>query len=470
MKYKILFMVLLMTIPPHLFALNQDDLTLEQSIRMAMERNSSIISENLDRQDAWRRLRLNLRPFLPSLQLGYSKTDSVTEQAPDSRINKLSVSMNQLIFNGGKNLAGYRSSERDLQLRDLKAQDLFDTIAHEVILKYVDVLKNRQILEIQKRSYENLLEQIRIAALEVDLGILRQTDFLEIKINAAEFSLNIRDTEEQFLQSRYVLAALMNIPLDQMPPLGGTLNTDYRGDYSPEILGDENFIPVMKNKAEEYNKDLMSLYLQEINARRALTDSRLSWLPKIEASADFSVSAPEFPLNEPSFSLGLNFSFQTPVFPGSISLQAGKSNPREHNASVNSEVNIAENLEGLIDPVTSKSNLYKTQLKREELRRSLDFQVGSLTQSMELNLQRLEINRDKIRLETEKLSIEEARMKIGELTRLDYVKSEISLANHRTELIQNIVALYSNEKELEKVCGIISNRQGGSLIWISEEE
>jgi len=470
MKPRILIMVIFMTISPALSALNQDEMTLEESIRMAQERNSSIISENLDRQDAWRRLHLKLRQFLPSLQLGYSKTNSVTEQAPDSRINKLSVSMGQLLFNGGRELAGYRSSERDLQLRDLKAQDLFDTIAHQVILKYVDVLKNRQILEIQKRSYENLQEQIGIASLEVTLGILKETDFLEIKINAAEFSLKIRDTEEQLLQSRYALSALMNIPLEQMPPLGGTLNPDYRGDYPPEVIGDENFIPEMKKKAEEYNKDLMSLYLQEINARRALTDSRFSWIPKIEATADFSVSAPDFPLDEPSFSMGLNFTFQAPLLPGSVSLQAGKSNPKEHNATINSKVDIAENLEGLIDPFTSKSNLYKTQLKREELRRSLAFQVGSLTGSIDLDLQRLKINRDKISLEIEKLSIEEARMKIGELTRLDYVKSEISLANHRTELIQNIVALYSNEKELETICGIISNRQGGSLIWVSEKE
>ncbi|MDA3958002.1 TolC family protein [Oceanispirochaeta sp.] len=465
--YTLTFYILLILVPC-LHGLNQDSVTLDQSVQMAMEQNSRIIAENLDRQDAWRRLRLQLRLFLPSLQLGFSKTDSVTQGAPDSRVRKLSLSMNQLLFNGGRDLAAYRSSERNLQLRDLKAQDLIDSIAHEVTLQYVDVLKNSQILEIQRRSYENLLEQIRIAALEVELGVLRETDYLEIRISAVEYSLNIRDTEELLLKSRYALASLMSLPLEQLPPLMGHLNQDYRGDYATESGDLQNLIPDMKNKAQEYNKDLMSLYLQEAHARRVLLDSRISWIPKIEGTADYSVSAMDFPLDEPSFSLGIIFTFQTPLLPGSVSLQAGKSNPLEHNASAHSEVNIAENLEGLIDPITARSSLYKTQLQREELRRSIAFQVGSLSQSIQLNLQRLEINRDKISLESEKLIIEEARMKIGELTRLDYVKSEIRLSNHQTELIENIVALYSLEKELEKICGITSNRQGGSLIWYSE--
>jgi hypothetical protein len=195
----------------------------------------------------------------------------------------------------------------------------------------------------------------------------------------------------------------------------------------------------------------------------------MSWIPKIEATADFSVSASVFPLDESSFSLGLNFTFQPPLFPGTVGLQAGKSNPRERNASVTSEVNIGENLEGLVDPLTAESTLYKTQLQREELRRSIFFQVSALSQSINLDIQRLDINRDRIKLETEKLNIEEKRMEMGELTRLDYVKSEISLADQKTELIESIAALYINEKNLEKICGI-TRTQGGSLIWYRREE
>ena len=468
MKYHALSLYLMLFTITCISSLSQDTISLDESLQIALERNSRIISESLDSQDRWRRHRLELRTFFPTLQLGYSKTDSVTRGAPDSRVKKLNVSMNQLLFNGGRDLATYRSTKRDLQLRDLRARDLCDSIAHEVTLQYVDVLKGIQIMEIQKRSYENLLEQIRIATLEVELGLLKKSDFLEIQISAVEYSLSIRNTQEELLQSRYSLATLMCIPLEQLPHLAGQLNQGYMGKYTFEMEEMENFTDLMKDKAREYNKDLMSFSLQESHARRALLDSRISWIPRVEATADFSVSAMDFPLDEPSFSLGLNFFFQAPLFPGSVNLQAGKSNPQEHNASANTEVEILQNLEGLIDPYSSRSALYKTQLQREELRRSIDFQVGALSQSIGLDLQRLEIIREKIRLESEKLDIDKARMKIGELTRLEYIKSEIRLADHQTELVANIVALYSHEKDLEMICGISKPSQGGNLIWYSD--
>jgi len=470
MKHRSLIAAFFLIQAPALYTLNQDSITLDESIRMALEQNSGIIFENLSRQDAWIRHRLTLRDFLPFLTMGYSETDSVTEEAPDGRIRKLNLTMNQLLFSGGREMARYRSSERELRLRDLKAQDLIDSVAHEVLLQFVEVLKYREILAIQERYLVNLREQIKIAALELDLGLLRETDFLEIRINASEFSLNIRDTEEQFFRCRDALAVLMNIPSDRLPPLKGRLNTEYRGEYSRETLNHEEFIPGMKRRAEEYNKDLISLSLQEINAGRARTDSRISWLPKIEATADFSVSAADFPLDEPSFSLGLNFSFTTPLLPGSLSLQAGKSNPREHNRSFRSEVGLAENLEGLVDPFTAESNLIRTRMNREELRRSLVTRVGSLTRAIDTGLLRVETGRERIDLETEKLALDAERVKIGEMTRLDYVKSEIGLANFKTDLIENIAALYGSEKELEMICGIASDWKGGSLLCQPEEE
>ncbi|WP_246157105.1 TolC family protein [Oceanispirochaeta crateris] len=463
-----LFIILLISASA-VHGLSLKTMNLDESVQLALEQNELIVNDNFERLDAWRRLHLQLRQFFPSLQLGYSATDSVTQNSPDSRIKKLSVSLSQVLFNGGRDLAAYRSSYRDLKLRDLQARDLSEEIAHEVVLQYVDVLKNIQVLEIQNRSFENLLEQIKIAALEMELGTMKESDFLEIQINAIEYSLNIKDTEEGLLQSRYALATLLYLPLEQLPPLSGQLNQDYKGDSPLFTHGTPNDISLLKTKAQEYNTDLMSLYRQESNARRALLDSRIHWIPKIEATFDYSLSAMDFPLDEPSFSLGLDFSFQTPLLPGSIGVQAGKSSRSEHNLSTDSALYIGENLEGLADSFSSGTALYSMQRRLEEMKRSIDHQVRALTHSIQLNLQRLEVTREKIRMESEKLKIEESRMNIGELTRLDYIMSEIRLANQKTELIENIVILYSNEIELEKICGMTRNRQEGTLIWYPDK-
>jgi len=447
-----------------LFSREPMTMNLDESIGLALTRNSGIISDNLDRQDAWRRLRLQLRQFFPALQLGYSRNDSVKIDDPDSRINKVSLSMNQLLFNGGRDLADYRSARRDLQLRDLQGEDLMDSIEYKVTVQYVEVLKNREILDLQKRSFENLQEQIRIAELEHRLGELTDIDYLDIRLRAKEFSLNLQDTEEQLLQSRFSLATLLYFPLEHLPRLEGFLNTGYRGIYPDRIAEGEPFVLEMREKAEEYNKDLMGIYLQEINAQRDLLDSKIAWIPKIEGKADFSVSGQEYPLNEPSFSVGLDFTFDTPLLPGSLSMQAGKTGPEEHNRGIQADADVLENLGGLVDPYSARSNLYKKQMEKEELRRSIFFQVRSLTETIGMTADRIAVQKEKIAILDDKLRIEEQKMYLGEITRLDYVESEIEIAEQKTALLESIVGLYSREKELEILCGIHGRSEEEHLI------
>jgi outer membrane protein len=453
--FYIIFLLLFRNLP---LLYSQEQIGLKECIALAQLENIGIITDRLERQDAWKRLHLQIRIFFPEISLSYSKSDSISINAPDSRINKLGLSFNQLLFNGGRDLADYRSAVRELKLRDLTAEDMLDQIAHQLSLEYIEILKNREILLIQKQSLENLEEQIEISELEYSLGGLTETDLLDIRIRAVQYSLNIQDTEERLLQSRFKLAELMNIPLARLPALRGSLNLDYQGIYRQKMTSDASYITLLKEEAEEFNKELMSHYLKEMNAERALLDSKISWIPKIEANADLNIAGSEYPLNETSFSLGLNFSFNSPLFPGSLSLNAGKSNPDEHNSSISSDISAVDNLEALIAPSIARNGLYTTKLEIDELKRLIAFKVEALAKSIILNEQRCSISREKIIMESEKLNIESIRVEMGELTRLEYVKSEIRLANHRTELIEGIAALYSNEIELEMSCGIDSSR------------
>ncbi|MBF9017301.1 MULTISPECIES: TolC family protein [unclassified Oceanispirochaeta] len=441
----------------------QETMDLRDCIGLAQLNNVGIISNRLERQDAWKRLRLQLRMFFPEISMAFSKSDSVSAHAPDSRINKIGLSFNQLLFNGGRDLADYRSAARELKLRDLTAEDMLHKIAHQVSLEYVEILKNREILSVQKESLKNLENQIEIAELEYSLGGLTETDLLDINIRAVQYSLNIQDSEETLLLSRFNLSELMNVSITKLPELKGKLNLDYQGLYTDKIIDDDSYVTHLSEDAEEFNKELMSHYLRELNAERDLLDSKISWIPKIAASADLNIAGRDYPLNETSFSLGLNFSFDTPLFPGSMSMSTGKTNPDEHNASISSEISAFDNMEGLITPSIARNELYTAHLETEELKRLIAFRVEALSKSIILNYRRCSISREKIFLETEKLNIEKIRVEMGELTRLDYVKSEIRLANHRTELIEGIAALYSNEIELEMSCGINAEHEDSLL-------
>jgi len=440
-------------------------MNLETALALALQQNSGLVKDGLERQRARRQLSLQARQFLPDVELGYMKNDSVTQGNSDSRVKKLSLGINQLLFSGGKTLVAYRNARMQLDLKDYLSLSTENSLVNQVTLQFVDILKNRRILEIQKQSYENLTRQVEIAALEHKLGQLRPVDYLDIQLVASEFLLTMEDTKKKLIAGRFALSALLYLPLERLPLLSGSLNRDYQGIFS-ELTEEDSFIPMMQSNAEEKNQQLLSLNMEEILARQELKNTRLVWLPRIEARGDFSVSGEEYPLNKPAFSLGLNFKFDLPLLPSSVDLQAGRSHRDEHNTAISSSTDVLDNLEAVLDKQSAQSSLYMKQLEKEEFRRSVFFQVRSLTQDILLTTGRVSIQRNKLAILEDKLKILEAELNLGQITRLAYVEADIDLAQEKISLLESLTSLHGQEEELKTLCGFTpSGGDKESLIY-----
>ena len=433
---------------------------LSEAIALAGEQNSSLIRDNLERNSAREQLRFQIRDFLPDLELGFSRSDSVTVGSSDSRVNKLSLGVNQLLFGGGRELRAYRQARRELDLKDFASLALRDSVAYQVTGQYVDVLKNRKTLDILNASRENLKKQLEIASLELELGQIRRVDYLDMQLKESEMRLTIQDTEEQLLTSRFALASLLYLTLEQLPRLSGTLNDAYRGTLLP-LAEEDGFVRAMQARAEQQNQALLSLDREEILACQKLQDARLFWLPRIEATGDFSVAGQVYPLDEPAFSLGLNFEFDLPLMPSSVDLQAGKANPDETNRMISTSTDLLDNPEALFDQKNARTALYLKQLEKEESRREVFFQIRSLTENLLMAGERIALERKKLNILKEKLNIQKTELKLGEITRLEYVESEIAYSHEQIAFLTSLVELHSAEEELKNLCAFdpVGNRE-----------
>ena len=470
-------------------------LDLESAIALATQSSRELMENELDIRNGHWAMASRMRNFFPRFSVAYSGSDSVISGAGDARLKRWSFSINQLIFNGGRQLADYRSASRELQIRDLRQADMRVETAFRVSLAFAEVLKNREILQIKERYAALLKDQIKLAALEYELGLLTRHELLEIRLRDREYELEIRDIRESLRESRFTLSALLSLPAGNLPVLEGSLNTEYRGSsgnqsilsadpinfpespltenkHSGEIMPEHlKQVQILQYRAGSRNRDLLDLGRQEADARREVQDARLSWLPRIEAEGNYSLSGTVQPDEESSFSLGLNFIFDAPLFPTNMEFQAGKSSPEERNRAFTAETDLLQNLEEVHTPSAARTRLSLIRLEKEELDRKIKHRVEGLVDSMILAIERLSIIEEKILLESEKLKIEETRLKQGDLTRLDYVDSEISLAEYKTNRIETVTELYNAEKELERLCGEFpSSRKDGLIIYPEKEE
>ena len=437
------------------------------AVNLARQQNISLVRDSLERDNISRNLRWQGRQFLPSLEFGYSGNDSVTAGGSDSRIKKLSLGVEQLLFDGGRELVSFRNARRDLELRNLEAAGLASSIVSQVLLAYVNVLKYRKILKIRNMASKILLDQLKIAEMQLKQGEINRLDYREILLNTQKFHLSLREASQDYQESRYKLAGLLYIPFEQLPELTGRFNADFRGTLV-EKAEEEAFLSGMRAKALECNRDLQKLAFQEKQAGQQLKESRFYWIPSIEATADFSFSGQEYPLNEPAFSLGLNFQFQLPVFPTSFDLQAGQTHPDEYNRAITSSTGIMENMEGLQDIRIARNSLILLQMESENQRRDLDFQILSLGERILISGRTIRIKREELAIMEERLSIQNVRLQLGEITRGEAVDAEIEFAEEKVALIENLVNLYGQEEEMKTLCGI--NRQSFSEEELINEE
>lgn len=434
-------------------------LTLDDALNLAIRQNTTLTGNILERENDRRAIIIRSRNFLPDLELGYAQSDSVTVGDPDSRVDRISLGVNQLIFSGGRELAALRMAKRELKVKDFSYGSLERSVRHQVVVAFVGVLKNKKILEIQKRAMENLSLQAEIARKEFELGEIRRVDLLDILLEASDYALTLDQTEQELLTSRYELSALLYLRLEQLSDPEGELNEDYTGRFGNKLLK-EDFLPRIRAEAERNNQDLISGRLQEMQAYENYKDYRLAWLPRIEATADLAVSGQSYPLNEPSFTLGLDFTFDLPLLPSTLQLQGGQKNPDEYNRSCSTTTGIADNLEGIGDARSAKNNLTMTRMDLENTRRGIEFSLRSAVEELKRSQNRVMILKERLTLQEEKLRIQEQELRLGQITRLNYVESEIDLADQRIEFVENLVSLHTQEEELISLSGVTPNFDG----------
>ncbi len=449
------FLFLMALVTPALSA-DGSILTLQDAMTLALSRNSSLARSRYERENLQRQLHLKMREFLPQVELGYSGNDSVTVGSSDSRVEKLSLGIDQLVFSGGRELARVRAFRRELDLKNLTAAAEQDSLMHNVLLAYVDVLKYQRIGELTEQSYQILLKQKAIAEKEYDLGEIRRIDYLDIELEAARAGLSRKETAQKLLDSRYALANLLFYPLEELPLLSGALNENYQGRLLEQAVSPA-FIASMKELARSSNRDILESQFQVLQARQQLRESRFNWIPVIQANADLSVSGQEYPLDEPAFSLGLTFRFDVPLLPSTVNMQAGQSNPEEYNRTLSTTTGLADNLEGLRDPQIAGNSLSLKKMDWDETRRSVAFQVQSLASQIELSGRDIELQRERLTLLEEKLEILEMQMSLGEITRLKLVEAQVEYSNQKIALIESLVKLYTTEESLKQLCGLKSD-------------
>lgn len=250
--------------------------TLEECVYYALENNISIKQSELDVAFAETDRLDALGNFIPTINASGSNswntglTQNVTTgilQTQTTRNFSAGVTASLSLFDGLRNVRQLQRSKLSVLASQYALDRMKDDITLFVVDSYLQVLFNKQNLEVLKAQNEVTLEQIERTRTLVEAGVLPEGDLLEIEATNADEQQRIIIAENNIRISRISLAQLLLIKDYENFDI---VERDY-DVFGTEVL--ENSVYDVIDQAKEERSEIR---LAEANQSLALKDVQLA--------------------------------------------------------------------------------------------------------------------------------------------------------------------------------------------------
>ena len=283
-KYNITLLIFLLFFS--ISSIAQEKLSLKECINRAIEKNISIKNSSLDLLNSSENKKTAIGNFLPSLNINGNHswntglTQNITtgileNQTTENSSMNMSVGID--VFNGLANIRRLHRANLDLLAKKYQLEDMKEDISLLVANSYLQILFNKEQLDVQKSQLKISQEELNNAKEKFNNGVIPEGNLFEIEANLALSEQNVIMAENSYQLSK--------LSLSQLLMFGDSDNFDI-ADENYEIPQTDIINKSAKEILEEAMKNRNDIKLAETNLEIAIKDeqiSRSSLLPSATA-------------------------------------------------------------------------------------------------------------------------------------------------------------------------------------------
>ncbi|PIU82959.1 MAG: hypothetical protein COS68_06650 [Elusimicrobia bacterium CG06_land_8_20_14_3_00_38_11] len=394
-------------------------LTLEECLSTADKNNPEIISQQYKIKEMNSKYHQEISNILPQIDanMSYLKYDwqlpskkALFGQSLDDYYAELSLK--QILFGGGKNIAKIKSSRATLDAETQKYEQLKRTVHLSVKKAYYELLRALFALKTQEKLIDKLKEQYNIAQLLYNSGKTTNLDVLKIQTQLASAE-DITDNLKNLVYTKSLL-------------LGYAMGVNEQVNILFDLPGINENIKINTlcvNDEFENNPEL-------------------KYIDNLVNKAKHDISAEVGEIYPTVFIRANQFWEDKTFFPGNQNWYAGVglSMPLFHSGAIISKINQAK---------YKKSQVIETQ-KQVKLNLTVRFQSAQATVIDKLN--RLKTTKKVLDLSKETLIAAELKYNAGKITATELLDSQTVWLNSELNYINNIIDCKISLAEIEYIC------------------
>ncbi|MBN1987193.1 MAG: TolC family protein [Prolixibacteraceae bacterium] len=140
-----------------------------------------------------------------------------------------SVSSSVMLYNGSRLNSLIKQAELDMQAGIYDSETIKESVTISILNAYLQVLFAAEQVKNASRQIESTTEQLNLAKERLNLGIISQSDYLQVKSQLASEKLSLANAGSQHAIARVNLMQLMELPVSESfnivnPDLGNSVN------------------------------------------------------------------------------------------------------------------------------------------------------------------------------------------------------------------------------------------------------
>lgn len=198
--------------------------TFDECLQYAFKQNIQVRKSDLANQSALINIEYTKAQRLPSLNATINqsfnwgnKEDAGTGETRFSGNNatNYSLSSNVSLFNGLSLNNRIKQAGLDYESTNYNSETIKESVSLSIMDAYLQVLYAEELVKNSEKQLESTTEELRLAEERLNLSIISQSDYLQVKSQLASEKLTLANAKSQFTIAKVTLMQLMELPVRQ---------------------------------------------------------------------------------------------------------------------------------------------------------------------------------------------------------------------------------------------------------------
>jgi outer membrane protein len=428
-----LALVLLIIITNPVFS--QEKLTLDEAIKIALQKNSGLISQENELSRSESALDAAYGNFLPDLG-AYGSWDwnkRKTEQnTTDSRTYSVGASSNIVLFDGLSNYANLSRSKNSVEAVKLAIEQKKQEVVFQTINLYYSIVEADQLLKVREEDVKQQQKNLETIEERNRLGSVTKADVYQQQVQSGNAELQVIQQKNILETAKSNLLFYLGLDVLKDYKYSDVLTQKELGILDTDVNTDYNQLNDLVKKALENRKDYLAQKLTLDSYYDNLTMAQSGHLPRLTGNLGYGTSAniPADLFDSHTFSAGLTLSI--PIFSGFQTQNIIQSAEVD---AMNYEIQVKDS-ERLI-----KQNLQKSFLDLEAAKKGLL------------------VTEKNVKAAEENLKIEQEKYNLGAGKLLDVLIANTTFQNAKTNYINAQFYYIRLSEELKYNLGVLDYAQ-----------